>query len=273
MKTTSWLFIATLSISFLIYSCQKEANSSNTSNGPRSVRIYLTDHQTIVFDSVFIDLQKLEVKMEDDTSGHDGWVNLTINPGVYNILRLRNGIDTLFATGNLPNARLRKIRLTLGTRNTAMRNGQTFPLSLHDDDRQIEAKLETENFEITPSGEILFWIDFDAGRSIEVDNSGSGNNNGYRLRSHLRIFTQSNTGRIEGKVLPIAASPVVMAINLTDTITAIPDNEGKFKIVGLSPATYRIFIDGHNGYNDTLISNVMVRPGEETDLPTIILRQ
>ena len=65
------------------------------------MRIYLTDDQTPVFDSVFIDLQKLEVKVEDDTLSNDGWINLNIHAGVYNILRFRNGLDTLFATGTL----------------------------------------------------------------------------------------------------------------------------------------------------------------------------
>src|SRR5689334_20092225 len=81
-------------LSFLLYACQKEAGSDQTDiNKPHTARIYLTDHQTPVFDSVFIDIQSLEVKLEDDTLSNGGWVSLAINPGVYNILRFRNGID------------------------------------------------------------------------------------------------------------------------------------------------------------------------------------
>ena len=78
-----------------------------------SMSMHLTDHQTPIFESVFIDLQRLEVKLEDDTLPNSGWVSLSINPGVYNILRFRNGLDTLFATGTLPNARVKKIKLVL----------------------------------------------------------------------------------------------------------------------------------------------------------------
>jgi hypothetical protein len=276
MKNLIRLTAAALLItSFILYSCQKEANSGTTDiNKPHGVTIYLTDHQTPVFDSVFIDLQKLEVKLEDDTLPNGGWVNLNIRAGVYNILRFRNGLDTLFATGTLPNARVRKIRLTLGTQNSVMKDGIRSSLRLHDNDQEVVADLSAASFEITSTGQVLFWIDFDASRSIQVDNSGSGNNNGYRLKSHIKIFTRGNSGEIEGRVLPRAADALVMAINGTDTTSAIPeDDNGEFKIVGLNAGTYKVFIDGQNGYNDTTINNVIVRNREDTHLPTVILRQ
>ncbi len=263
-----------LVVSSLLYACQKSLNNSGNANPniPHTARIYLTDHQTPVFDSVFIDIQKLEVKLEDGMPGTDGWVTLSIRAGVYNILRFRNGIDTLFGTGTLPNGRLRKIRMTLGTRNSAMKNDQNFPLTLKSEDREVVAELNSGNFEIGNNGQVMLWIDFDASQSIQVDNSGSGNNNGYRLRSHINIFSRSNSGRIEGKVLPLAADALVMAINGTDTAMAVPDDDdGEFKIVGLNAGTYRVFIDGQNGYMDSTINNVIVRNGEDAHIGTITL--
>jgi Domain of unknown function (DUF4382) len=264
-----------LLISLVFYSCQKEASNADAANPdkPHPVTIYLTDHQTPIFDSVFIDLQKLEVKLDHDSLPNDGWVNLAINAGVYNILRFRNGLDTLFATGTLPNARVKKIRLTLGTNNRVMKNGQSFSLRVKDEDREVIANVDDTNFDITNSGQVLFWIDFDAGNSIQVDNSGSGNNNGYRLKSHIKIFSKSHSGRIEGKVLPQAADAIVKAIIGSDTATAIPDDDdGEFKIVGLNAGTYKVFIDGQNGFGDTTINNVIVRKNEDTHLPTVTLR-
>lgn len=262
----------------VLYSCQKDVtangNGATDVNKPHAITIYLTDHQTPIFDSVFIDLQRLQVKLEDDTLPNGGWVNLAIHPGVYNILRFRNGLDTLFATGTLPNARIRKIKLVLGTQNSAMKNGQSFPLRVKDEDREVIANLDNSNFEITQTGQVLFWIDFDAGNSIQPDNSGSGNGNGYRLKSHIKIFTRSNSGRIEGRVLPRAADAIVKAVIGSDTATAIPDDDdGEFKIVGLNAGTYKILIDGQNGYNDTIINNVIVRNREDTHLSTITLHQ
>jgi len=273
MKTRilATLFFA-LAIQIVLNSCQKENNNSQQLNSPHAVKIYLTDHQTPVFDSVFIDLQRLDLKLEDDTLPNDGWVNLVIRPGIYNILRFRNGLDTLFGTGNLPSARIKKLRLTLGSRNTAVLNGQSFPLRVKDEDREVEVNIEPEHYDIS-NGLVRLWIDFDAGNSIQVDNSGSGNGNGYRLRSHIRLFSRSKSGRIEGRVLPPAADPIVKAVIGTDTATAIPENDGEYKIVGLRAGTYQLIIDGQNNFRDTVIGNVVVRNNEDTHVPTVTLRQ
>ncbi len=271
------IVLGLLSTTAMFYACQKEVSGNvftTDLNKPHSVRIYLTDDQTPVFDSVFIDLQQLQVKLEDDALPNGGWVNLDIRSGVYNILRFRNGLDTLFATGTLPNAKVKKIRLVLGTRNSVMKDGQSFPLKLHNDDREVVVNLEGNNFEIIAPGQVLFWIDFDASRSIQIDNSGSGNHNGFRLKSHIRIFTKSHSGSIEGRVLPAEADARVMAINGTDTTIAIPeDDDGEFKIVGLNAGTYTVFVDGQNNYRDTTIAGVMVRNNEDTHIPTITLKR
>jgi len=259
-------------VSLGFVACQKGVNS-NGSSGFRSATIFLTDHQTPVFDSVFIDIRKLEVKIEDDSLSNGGWVELTINPGIYNILRFRNGLDTLFATGNLPSANIRKLRLTVGDHNSVMKNGQSTALKIHDNDKQVVANLDASNFDVT-ANEVLFWIDFDAAHSIEVDNSGSGNNNGFELKPHIKIFTKNKSGRIEGRVLPLAADALVMAINGTDTTMAVPDDhDGEFKIVGLNAGVYKVFIDGQNGYQDQTINNVQVIKGEDTHLPAVTLHQ
>lgn len=270
LKTRIIAVIAVVTV-IVFYACQKETISST--DKPSKLTVYLTDHQTPVFDSVFIDIQKLEVKVEDDSLGNDGWFTLAIRTGVYNILRFRNGLDTLFGTVTLPNNRIKKVRMTLGTQNSVMKDGQSFPLKVKDNERQVVANIDDSNFDIVAPDQVMFWIDFDAGRSIKVDNSGSGNNNGYELKSHIKVFTHRTSGRIEGRVLPGAADPIVKAFIGSDTATAIPDNDGEFKIVGLNAGTYTVLFDGNNGYRDTTITNVIVRRGEDTHLPTITLRQ
>lgn len=255
-----------------LFSCQKQIGDNESLSRPHPIVVYLTDHQTPIFDSVFIDLQGLDVKLEDDSLTNGGWISLSINPGVYNILRFRNGLDTLFATGTIPNARIRKIRMRLGTQNSVMKDRVRTPLTVKDQDREVIANVDASNFEIASSGQVFFWIDFDAGNSIQPDNSGSGNGNGFRLQSHIKIFTTGRTGRIEGFVLPRAAEPIVKAARGSDTATAIPDgNDGKFKIVGLNAGIYTVLIDGQHGFNDTTLFNITVRNGEDTRLPTIIL--
>lgn len=276
MKKIRMSLVTGMIISAVLLACQKDVTnetSSGNPSAPHSARIYLTDHQTPVFDSVFIDIRQLWVKLEDDTLPNDGWIQLPINAGVYDILRFRNGLDTLFATGTLPSARLKKIRLVLGTQNTAVKGSTRYPLRLKSEDSVVEANLDASNFEINGS-QVLFWIDFDAGNSIQPDNSGSGSGNGYRMKAHIHIFSRSQSGRIEGRVLPPDADPIIKAVIGSDTATAIPDDDdGEFKIVGLRAGTYTLLVDGQNGYRDTLLTNIIVRNGEDTHVPTLTLHR
>src|SRR5438045_7781226 len=173
MKSINVFSIALISLlSLTTVSCQKGVSdmNKNSMNKPHSAKIFLTDHESPVFDSVFIDIQKLEVKVEDDSLGNDGWITLDIRPGVYNILRFRNGLDTLFATGTLPNANIRKLRLTLGTMNSVTVGNQSLPLRIHDNEMQVVANIDDSDFEVVGTDQVLFWIDFDAGQSIRTDN-------------------------------------------------------------------------------------------------------
>jgi hypothetical protein len=269
LRTAAWL----LAIFSILASCSKE-QSSGSSTGPATIKIFLTDHQTPVFDSVFIDLQKLEVRMEDNTSDQ-GWINLSIQPGVYNILKFRNGLDTVFANGSVPSGSIRKIRLTLGSQNSVMRNGQSFPLRIKDQDQQqVVINISDDDMDRLEPGKLVSWLDFDAGNSIRIDNSGGANNSEFELRPKIKLFTKSNTGSIEGKILPENARAVVMAIQGADTATAIPENhEGEFKIMGLAAGNYKLFIEGQNGFLDSTINNVVVRRGEDTHLPAVVLHQ
>ena len=278
MKSITMLSVTVFFLSSMIFTaCQKgvsDVNGMHNANQPHHATIFLTDDQIPMFDSVFIDLQKLEVKVEDETMGTEGWITLNIRPGIYNILRLRNGIDTLFATGTLPNADIRKLRLTLGTRNSIVIGSQSLPLGIHDNEMQVVVNIEAGDFEIVGSDQVLFWMDFDLGGSIRVDNSGPGKNNSFELEPHIKIFTKSKSGRIEGKVFPEDAHALVMAIHGADTTMAIPDDDdGEFKIVGLHEGVYSVFVHGQNGYNDVTVDNVRVANGEDTHIPAITLHK
>ena len=257
----------------IMISCQKPVKDQLAGTG---FKIYLTDHQSLVFDKVLLDIQKLEIKVEDDgVDSLGGWFNLNITPGVFDILRFRNGIDTLFATGAIPTGRkLQKIRMTLGQNNTVEKDGKSFPLRIKDKENEVIAKLDDANVEFAAPDQFMLWIDFDAGRSIQTDNSGSGNGNGFRLRPQIRIFTRKQSGSIEGRVVPAEAQPVILAINGTDTSTAKPEREGEFKIVGLKAGNYTLLIDATaNNYKDTVINNLVVRSNEDTKTGTIQLHK
>lgn len=267
-------------VTVMVIACQKNT-SVNPTGGlsttvPASLKVFLTDDQNLNFDKVFIDIKKIDIKLEDN--GNDslgGWFSLSITPGIYDILQLRNGIDTLFGTGTIPaNRKLQKIRLILGNNNSVVINGQTKPLSVKDKNNEVIAQLDETNVELSAPDQFLFWIDFDAGKSIKTDKSGSGNNNGYELRSNIRIFSKKKSGRIEGRVGPADAKAIVLAINGTDTVSAKPEREGEYKFVGLKAGVYSLYFDATaNNYVDSTINNIIVRTNEDTKVNTVVLHK
>jgi Domain of unknown function (DUF4382) len=270
-KLLLFLPLLALAVTVTFFSCQKDVASpgedASLPAGQSQLQVMLTDDPSQIFDSIFIDIKMLEVKIKDST-GAEFWDTLAINPGVYNILRFRNGLDTLLASGLIPNGEIKKIRVTLGTNNYVMLNGVTIPLNLNSSDAVITLDI---NGHVDRIGNRRFriWLDFDGHGSIRIKSNGR-----LELKLRLSHFCHSNSGEIEGEIKPAAALPaVVRAIAGTDTLTAIPDRDGEFKIRGIKTATATLIITPSNGYKDSVITNIPIRQGKDTDLGKIVLHR
>ena len=278
------LTIAVVTLS--LTACQKEASQGNSSS--KKLKVYLTD-DPCQYDSVFIEIRFAEVKIDtalfdDDQQGqhdsdddddntvrdqHGRWDTLSISPGVYNIMNLRNGVDTLLASGNIPAGKVKKIRLTLGNNNSVVIAGVIHPLNLYPGAHPYAyIKIEEEDLDDIAPGQLGLWIDFDICQSIQEHNGQ------YFLKPVIKAFALEKYGRIEGKVLPREAHPFVTVFNAQDTATAIPEvDDGDYKIRGLKAGTYSVLFKGSNGFRDTTITNVQVQKGRSTQIPTITLRR
>ena len=272
-----------------LVACKKTSltNDYNSSN-KSSVNIFLTDDQSLVFDHVFLDIQKVEIKVEDSNeakheSEHQGeiddndsrgdaslgWMAVDIHPGVYDILKFRNGLDTLFASSSFASTKgLKKVRLTLGNGNSVMVNGISSPLVLKGNDNFVVIKIDESMVQINSGGLTNFWIDIDAGRSIKKQ----GNN--FELKPSVKVFSKEKAGGVEGRVLPADAHAIVMAINGSDTASAKPESEGEFKFIGLKPGTYSLLYHATaNNYRDTTITNIKVNGKEDIKVNTVTLHK
>ena len=283
------LSISAVMICVLSFSCQKTGSQTGgLGAGTSSVNIFLTDDPSLVFDHVFLDISKVEIKVEDDSeASHEsehqgevddndsrgesggGWVSVPIHPGVYDILKFRNGLDTLFASTTFDASReLKKVRLTLGSNNSIMLNGASFPLTLNGNDNFVVIKIDESSVAVNSGGLTNFWIDIDAGRSIRLHGDK------FELKPSVKVFSKEKSGGIEGRVLPAAAGAVVMAINGTDTATVKPEAEGEFKFMGLKPGTYTLIYHATaNNYVDATVANVVISGTEDTHVPDVTLHQ
>jgi Domain of unknown function (DUF4382) len=270
-----------------IMSCQKDNSASSIPPGKQKLSLYLSDDPAL-FDKVLIDIQAVRVlvdtsttdSLDDDHEWHhdhdcdDGrdtsvvWQDLQIRPGVYDLLTLRNGTDTLLAAGNIPKGEIKRIKITLGPNNSLVKDSVTYPLHLFHGDSVITIKLRGNEFDEYLSGQLQLWLDFNLGKSII-----KVRHNEFFLRPFIRLFITKATGSIEGEIKPLDAFPVVSVYNATDTAYAIPFVNGKFKVRGLAPGSYTVFVNASNGYLDTTINDVTVTARQETELPKIELHK
>ena len=185
MKTmrilSALLFLATTSL--LLICCTKQKNSSR-------LTVYLTDAPA-AYDALNIDIARVEIKSGSD-QGDDGWQELPVNAGIYNLLEFTNGMDTLLSSVELPAGKVSQLRLILGTNNTIVVNGTSTPLPLATPSALTSGLKFNIHANLVEGVEYKLWIDFDAARSVVV----TGNTD-YKLKPVLRTFTEATSGALK----------------------------------------------------------------------------
>ena len=186
----------------LFFSC------SDKESTPAHIEVRLTDAPGD-YQQVNIDIQDVQVNSGSEESG---WTSLDVEKGVYDILTLTNGLDTLLGSSELPAGKLSQVRLILGSNNSIKINDQLIALSTPSA-QQSGLKLQV-NAELQEGVTYRLLLDFDAARSI-VKAGASGK---YNLKPVIRTILQAQSGAIKGLIFPIAASPAVYALSGTDTV-------------------------------------------------------
>jgi hypothetical protein len=295
MKTVTKLLAtgSALTALLLFFACNKNNSSGSNSNippGKSQVSVFMMDGP-IQFTKVLIDIRQVVVEIdtgskqtdadEDDQwddnffgRHHDQsdksviWDTLSITPGVYDLLQLRNGTDTLLASGQFPSGKILKVKITLGSDNTIYTDSTThYPLEVFGPNPYFTVNVRRENVSSVSSNDFKLWLDFNLSRSIFF---WSGQ---FLLKPYITVFNDVVSAKIQGRVLPEGASPLVTAFGTSDTLYAIPNDDGKYLFRGVAAGTYSINFKGHDGYVDTTISNIVVDSMKLVQVPTITLHK
>jgi len=167
MKTSLKIIAVLLLSAGLFASCKKEQETGD-------ITIRMTDAPA-AFDAANVEITSIQMQVAGG-----GWVTLNTNAGIYDLLQLQNGIDTVVATGTaLPVGRVNQMRLILGTNNTIIQNGVSFPLLLSSQDKTGLKLNLNYDFQAGVNYEIKF--DFVADESIVTEGNGS-----FRLKPVLK---------------------------------------------------------------------------------------
>jgi hypothetical protein len=256
MKKLALIWMAAV----VMFSCSKDDDSM------ARLEIRLTDAPGD-YEEVNIDIVGVEVH-SDGAGENDGWTSLPVNAGVYNILELAGGLDTLLTVAEIPAGNISQIRLLLGENNSLVTGGKETPLSTPSG-QQSGLKLNVHTV-LQEGVTYKMTLDFDAARSIV-----HRGNDTYSLKPVIRVLTEATSGAIKGVVAPVDATPAVYAILASgDTAaTAYANLQGAFLLRGLEAGTYTVRFSPKTGYSITEKTGVQVATGAVTDLGTVTIQQ
>ena len=295
MKTaTKWLLSASgVTAILLFFACSKNSSSNSNPNIPKGqsqVSLYMMDGP-INFDSVLIDIRQVVVEIDTATTqtaadqpnqwdaGYCGfgrsasnksviWDTLTVTPGIYNLLALRNGTDTLLASGLYPTGKILKIQITLGSDNSVYTDSTTsYPLEIFGPNPYFTINVSRTNVDDVTNNEFKLWLDFNLSRSIFFWNGE------FLLQPYFTVFNDIMAAKVQGQVLPHGAGALVMGINGTDTIYAVPFWSGQYQFRNVPTGNWSFTFKGTTGYSDTTLASVAVDSMKTVNLPTIILHK
>jgi hypothetical protein len=288
MKNKIAIAVLIVSAVFTWVACSK-STSMQVPPGTQQVSLYMTDGPGF-FDHVYLDIDSVMVLVDTSTNTRNNdttnwnqvgcndrvrhpegsfiWENLNVQPGVYDILSLSNGVDTLLASANIKAGTVRLIRISLGTQNSLVKDSVTYPLNLFPGtNNYVLIQLRGGEWDEYQPNSFQLWLDFDVARSVIQWN------NQFYLRPVFHFFAVPTTGSISGTVLPQNAYPVISIYSGTDTAYALPNKNGQFKVRGLASGTYSMFVNTSNGYKDTTINNITISGHNNVNVGVIQLHQ
>jgi len=281
-------------------------SQARTTANSATLNIHLMDDPG-KFDAVYIDIRSIKVQLNDST-----WDTLALfRPGVYNLLNFKDDVDTLITSALLPPGSITKMEMVIGSNNTVVVKGTTFPLTPRSADSTIriwlrfnhdgshegfgiagrlwDKDIDDEDFDagtlpMVAGGIYDVYADFDVAMSV-FNNNGHDffdwdkdkddhkvGTAGYTLRPVVRAYVKTNTGKLTGQVLPVAAMSTIYASNATDVFTAIPDNEGHFSFPMLPQGTYDVIVTPSViTYTSDTLTSVTVTANTVTRLGLITL--
>lgn len=298
-KNQTSLVLPVLAAFVLIFSsCKKTDSFRKPGSFPPVSNTSIKDVQVIIsgsganFQSVMLDVQKVEIKEDLDDSNYDNdnfadaddnlddhlktvdefgqWKSVGQSPQMIDMNSLKNGIESVVGNATAM-YKVRKIRITLGTNNYLIDNtGETHAIRLENDvEKLIYINIHEDDIDQEPvMNQQTFHLYFDLANSIKIDN---GN---YTLDPMVRPFSMKAFGELTGQVFPEDVNSFVMIDDgQGNTVLAITEKNGEFKVRGLKEGNnYTVKVEAP-GYVTQEFTSVIMEKGKKTELNAITLVQ
>ncbi|PJJ83875.1 DUF4382 domain-containing protein [Mucilaginibacter auburnensis] len=244
-------FAAILSVGF--FSCKKDRDPKRDR---ANVTVKLTDAPG-AFSAVMLNVKEVIIITDQ------GQQSFPVNAGLVNILRYRNGRDTVIAGGDVPAGNIQQIRLVLNENgNRVVVNGTSQDLTTPSG-QTSGVKLNLQQT-LTPGVAYTIKLDFDVTKSIVLTGNGK-----YILKPVIRAIADATSGVLTGTVSPATSMPKVYAIAGTDTVGTMADADGRFYFQGLAAGTYSVRFEPLSPYQVKTVTGVTVSTGQVKDMGVV----
>jgi hypothetical protein len=222
------------------------------------------------YEEVNVEILDIQVNGSDG-EGESGWRSLdNVNSGVYNLLELTNGTETVLTSSNYPSGLISQIRLILGENNSVKIDGQIYELTTPSA-QQSGVKLQL-NADLTEGITYAILLDFDAAQSVVKTGSGK-----YNLKPVVKVVSEALDGAIEGTVTPAELQVAVFAIDGLDTLGSsyVAEGASAFFLGGLPSGSFQLSFDAGDmsGYEGSIMEDVSVTIGEITNIGAVVLEE
>lgn len=213
------------------------------------------------YQAVNVDIQDIQVSGEGG-----GWQSLAgVNAGVYNLLDLTDGRETVLTSSAYRTGKINQIRLVLGENNSVVIDGDSLELTTPSA-QQSGLKL-LHNATLTAGITYAILLDFDAAKSVVKTGSEK-----YILKPVIKVVSEAQDGAIEGTVTPADLNVAVFAISGMDTVgtSYVPAGSTEYFVGGLPAGSYTVGFDPGelSGYQKDSLENVVVELGQITQAGT-----
>jgi hypothetical protein len=256
--------VTVTALSIFTLSCQKGKENNNSQ---ARLEVRLTDKPDPNVKEVWVDIRDVKIKMSDTSE-------ITLSgtyPGLYNLMELTNGKDTLLADAEIPQGSISQIRLILGENNFIItKNGEKIMMSTPSA-QQSGLKVQIKQ---DVAGGVLYRLilDFDAAKSIVK----AGNSGKYLLKPVLRVMSfLPSGGIIKGVVVPDSVRTTVYAITGSDTVasTFTDTANGQYRIRDIATGSYNLSFVPNDTIHKEALRNISVTAGQTTIVDTVKLEK
>lgn len=231
--------MAGLMVGAIFGACRKDQMdrvANTASNEPNSLTVYLTDNP-----GDYLGL-KMEIVRVDAYLEGSGWVTLSDEVQVVDVVRLTNGnAATLAFKSNLQAGNYTMLKLVFGTENkitlmvdatdnSGLRIAQETTIA-YEGQKEIIVEIDAQ---VNASAGADVLVDFDVARSVVASLKG------YVVRPVITWIKDEKTavtGDVNG-----AISAAIILTNGQDSVSAYTDIEGKFYLRGMQSGVYDLVI-------------------------------